>query len=162
MAKSPTVKSGRKRSSNFLFHSHSRATWYRVLVGSRRSEKLLADDVNDCENHLRAKSQDLWHSDTRRAARLIPLTGFCFKNPGDRIRHLALKLSAGGFNRQTLSYLQECSWKSIRTEHTLHRLITIGMLLTISEIWVKVGPGVHSSVLLSWHLNALGHCAQWQ
>ena len=93
----------------FYFTATLEATWYRVLVGSRRSEKLLADDVNDCENHLRAKSQDLWHSDTRRAARLIPSTGFCFKNPGDRIRHLALKLSAGGFNRQTLSYLQECS-----------------------------------------------------
>ena len=41
--KSPTVKSGRKRSSNFLFHSHFWASWYRVLVGSSRPEKLLVE-----------------------------------------------------------------------------------------------------------------------
>ena len=36
------------------------------------------------------------------------------------------------------------------------RLITIGMLLTISEIWVEVKPGVNPSVLLTWQRNALG------
>ena len=105
VAKSPTVKSGRKRSSNFLFHSHFQATWYRVPVGSSRLKNLLVRRQRLAKTIWAQKSQDLCHSFQRHATAVGKIDFV------DSICNLGfIKSLRGPYNRSSNPFIYARMW----------------------------------------------------